>query len=339
MAVQKALAINDYYVNDVDGVQSEKHSGGGGGGGGGSTSKNTSSTTSTQKITNTQTTQTTNNKTLNENALESLLKITNVLKETLLDEVNADEEIESNNTYVNTYANTYVKTISTYIAKDITNLTYITYKSILPKNKNIEIIKNKVDDLKPIVDLKIDDLVNKGKITFEKKINVTYSYTYSLQNIIPNPLYNNYINDNYNNNIYATGDLDGITNTTYLKINKNNIVNNISKDYYLPSIGELGLSMENIQIINDSIDALGEEYSDCKIPYNAIIASSSLYSSDKISNIEYSLTNNINNVWCFNNTKAEITYKPIGNNFTILPFLIPITGIAFNLYLFCLIPW
>ena len=246
-------------------------------------------------------------KNTNKTALESLLKITEVLKNTLSikeNSDNVDEQPVQNNTSTKT--------------------TYNNGKCIIPPNKNtIEIIQGKVDQEAKYKDdfvINLNDLTSKGKLTFETKINVTYSYTYNLVNIIPNPLYNELINDKYDNDIYATGDLNGELNTSYLKLNKKNIANNISKDYYLPSIGELGISMENIQTINDSIDALGEEYADCKIPYDAVIASSSLYSSTPITNSNYIMTNNLNNVWCFDNKEAKISYQHISNKFTIIPF-------------------
>ena len=256
--------------------------------------------------------------TTNNSALESLLKITEVLKNTLVEEnsVQIDETIKEEP----------VKTVSPVVSYTTTNTTATSYKgkTVLPQNKNIiEVITNNIDiinkqDKKS--EINFNDLVSKGKLSFQTKVNVSYSYTYNLVNIVPNPLYNELINNKYNDELYATGDLNGEINTTYLKLNKQNIVNNISKNYYLPSIGELGISMENIQIINDSIDALGEEYSDCKIPYDAIIASSTLYSSTPVTNENYHITNNLNNVWCFNNKEAEITYKPISNKFTIIPF-------------------
>ena len=254
----------------------------------------------------------TNNKeTTNKSALESLLKITEVLKDTLTVKENSDTVDET------------IKEETTPIVS--TTTTYNQTKTILPKNKTtiIEVLKNNIETIQSeetLPKINLNDLVSKGKLTFETKVNVSYSYTYNLVNIIPNPLYNELINDKYNDSLYATGDLNGENNTSYLQLNKQNIVNNISKNYYLPSIGELGISMENIQIINDSIDSLGEEYASCKIPDDAIIASSSLYSNTSIINDNYHVTNNLNNVWCFNNKEAEITYKPISNKFTIIPF-------------------
>jgi len=209
-----------------------------------------------------------------------------------------------------------------------------TQSNITASNTNtIEIVQNKIDtnaDNSNNFNINLNDLL-KGKLTLETQTNVSYSYNYQLENIVPNPLYNEIINDKYNDNMYATGDLDGETNTYYLKLNSKNISNNISKDYYIPSIGELGVSMENIQIINDTIDALGEEYEDCKIPYDAVIASSSLYSVNKINNEVYTVEKNINNVWCFDNENAEITYKPISNKFTILPFFKYNNNVIINL--------
>lgn len=160
--------------------------------------------------------------------------------------------------------------------------------------------------------------LTKGQIKFKSK--TTYVYTYNLKSIIPNPLFNKYINGRYDDDQYATGDLNGEINTSYLKLNKDNLSNEIPKGHYIPGIGELGISMENIQIINDSIEALGGEYSNYKIPYDAIIASSTLYSATPITNSNYTIANNINNVWAFNNNEAKISYMPISNKFTIIPF-------------------
>jgi len=213
-----------------------------------------------------------------------------------------------------------ISNVSTYTSY-VSNI--VISEKLEKKNNAIEVVQNNIEVInenEKLPEINLNDLISKGKLTFNSKIYVSYSYAYNLINIIPNPLYNELINNKYCDEYYATGYLTGADNTTYLKLNKKNIVNNISDDYYLPSIGELGISMENIQIINDSIDALGEEYSDYKIPYDAIIASSSLYSSTPINNDNYHITNNLNNVWCFNNKDAEITYKPISNKFTVIPF-------------------
>ena len=158
------------------------------------------------------------------------------------------------------------------------------------------------------------------------------SYTYNLVNIMPNPLYNNYINKDYDNELYITSDLDGITNTSYLKFSKNNIANKISDDMYIPSIGELGIVVENIHKINTKISYLNNKISIANqtqlsyasyfsyISYNTIIPSSSLYSSQNIKHTYYTVENNINNVWCVNTANGEISYKPTSMEFNVIPF-------------------
>ena len=253
----------------------------------------------------------------NNNVLNSFLKLAYILKESL--------DVSEKSTSSNESKKYQEKSVSSneIIGQQKSN-NYTTY---IPKSssyiKSIEIpsivIKSSYTIPVSYVQPKIEDLLTKGKLIFSKR-NLSYSYSYNLQNIIPNPLYNKYINDKYNNDLYATGDLDGENNTTYLRLNKNNISNQISKDYYIPSIGELGISMENIQKINDSIEKLGPEYSNYKIPYDSIIVSSSLYSQQKVLNSEYNVTNNLNNVWSFNSNNAEISYRSISNKYTIIPF-------------------
>jgi len=188
-----------------------------------------------------------------------------------------------------------------------------------------------------------NELLESGNLSFiENEVNVI-SYTYNLVNIIPNPLYNNYLNDVYDNKSYITSDLDGITNTAYLKHSKNNIANKLENNMYIPSIGELGIAIENINKINSKISYLNipisysnnyfsylnTHQSDIKysyasyysyISYNTVIPSSSLYSSQNIKNSYYVIENNIDNVWCINTANGEISYKPTSVQFNIIPF-------------------
>lgn len=179
-----------------------------------------------------------------------------------------------------------------------------------------------------------DTLNQSGKLRFDNdtRDEIT-SYTYNLVNIIPNPLYNNYINNKFNNELYITSDFNGLENTSYLLNSPTNIVNNIDKNMYLPSIGELGVAIENISLINEKIREVCDEYSeifphednnynDYIISYDTIIPSSSLYSPEnKINNI-YTLENNINNVWCVNTLNGKISYIPISTQLNILPFYV-----------------
>lgn len=188
-----------------------------------------------------------------------------------------------------------------------------------------------------------NELLESGNLSFiENEVNVI-SYTYNLVNIIPNPLYNNYLNDVYDNKSYITSDLDGITNTAYLKHSKNNIANKLENNMYIPSIGELGIAIENINKINAKISYLNSPISDSNsyfsylnthqsdikysyasyysyISYNTVIPSSSLYSSQNIKNAYYVIENNIDNVWCINTANGEISYKPTSVQFNIVPF-------------------
>lgn len=145
-------------------------------------------------------------------------------------------------------------------------------------------------------------------------------YYDNINNVIPNPLYKNIINHNYSNSNYATSDLNGEENTKYLKRSKTNISNIIQQDFYIPSIGELGISMENIQTINNAIKNLGEKYEQYIISEDKVFASSTLHNNEHIINKEYQMTNNLNNVWNFDMSKAKISYSPIENKFNILQF-------------------
>ena len=160
-----------------------------------------------------------------------------------------------------------------------------------------------------------------------------YSYTFNIysldkehyydniNNIIPNPLNNNLVNFNYSSYKYATSDFNGEQNTKYLKRNKSNVSNIIQENFYIPAIGELGISMENIQTINDSICSLGEEYSKYIITDDKIYVSSTLQSNQNIYNKDYQITNNLNNVWNFDTSNAKISYNSISNNYNVLSFL------------------
>jgi len=187
-----------------------------------------------------------------------------------------------------------------------------------------------------------DDLNQSGKLRFnDDTTNDVASYTYNLINIIPNPLYNNYINDKFNNELYITSDFNGLENTSYLLNSSTNIVNNIDRNMYLPSIGELGVAIENIGLINEKIrevcynypEVFGEyasysnssysySYYNYIISYNTIIPSSSLYSPNNKINNMYILENNINNVWCVNTSNGKISYVPTSTQFNILPFYV-----------------
>ena len=265
---------------------------------------------------------------INTSALDNLIKITYILTQSL--DTTTNSSTSSSNQTVKELSETVEELTKGNTVKESSNYTNETTKPTKTDN-NIEIVINKpciIPQYKP----NLDEITKTGKIKFEPTTqNVEISYIYNLKNIVPNPLYNNYINDNYDDIEYATGDIYGEDNTTYLRYNKDNISNNILKEYYIPSIGELGLSMENIQIINDSIESLGEEYLDCKIPYDSIIPSSTLYYSSNILNDEYKVTQNINNVWCFDNSKAEITCKPINGQFIPLPFYVYRNNVVINL--------
>jgi len=178
-----------------------------------------------------------------------------------------------------------------------------------------------------------DSLSQSGKLRFDDTGNEIVSSTYNLINIIPNPLYNNYLNNKFNNKLYVTSDFNGVENTSYLLNSPTNIVNNIRKDMYLPSIGELGIAIENISLINEKIrevcynypEVFGEytsysnssysySYYNYIISYNTIIPSSSLYSSNT--------QNYINNVWYIDTNNGKISYTSIGTQFNIIPFYI-----------------
>lgn len=172
-----------------------------------------------------------------------------------------------------------------------------------------------------------DSLNQSGKLRFDDSGNEIASSTYNLINIIPNPLYNNYLNDKFNNKLYVTSDFNGVENTSYLLNSQTNIANNIRKDMYLPSIGELGIAVENISLINEKIrevcytsyNILGfgnleDSINNCIISYNTTIPSSSLYSSNT--------QNYTNNVWCIDTEKGKISYVSIGTQFNIIPFYI-----------------
>lgn len=145
-------------------------------------------------------------------------------------------------------------------------------------------------------------------------------YYDNISNVIPNPLHNNIINYNYSSYKFATSDLNGEENTKYLKRSKTNISNILNDNFYIPSIGELGISMENVQVINDSIENLGDGYEKYKLDDNKIYVSSTLHSSQNIYNKEYQITNNLNNVWNFNTSNAKISYNLITNNYNLLSF-------------------
>ena len=187
-----------------------------------------------------------------------------------------------------------------------------------------------------------DSLIQTGKLKFNDNVeNQVISYTYNLTNIIPNPLYNNYINNKFDDDLYITSDFNGIENTAYLKYSQTNIVNNIEKDMYLPSIGELGIAIENISLINEKIrevcynypEVFGEyssysnssysySYHNYIISYNTSIPSSTLYSENDIIHNIYELENNINNVWCIDTEYGKISYLPTTTQFNILPFYV-----------------
>ena len=159
-----------------------------------------------------------------------------------------------------------------------------------------------------------------------------YSYTFTIynlnnsqyydniNNIIPNPLYNGLVNYNYRNSNYATSDLNGEENTAYLKRNDKNIANTLDKDFYIPALGELGIFLENVQTINNTIDNLGDEYSYYRISENQIYVSSTLKASEYTYNSEYTLVNNLDNVWTIDTKNAKMSYSSISNNYNVLPF-------------------
>lgn len=179
-----------------------------------------------------------------------------------------------------------------------------------------------------------NNLSQSGKLKFDDNGgNDVVSYTYNLVNIIPNPLYNNYINEKFNNESYITSDFNGLENTSYLLYSHTNIVNNIRRDMYLPAIGELSVAIENISLINAKIREVCDKYKemfpheennydDYIISYNTTIPSSSLYSPiNKINNM-YTLENGINNVWCINTEYGKISYVSTSSHFNILPFYV-----------------
>ena len=179
--------------------------------------------------------------------------------------------------------------------------------------------------------LKIDNFNYNVNSTYSYHAN-NYSYTFTIynlnksqyydniNNIIPNPLYKGLVNYNYKSYNYATSDLDGETNTSYLKRNDKNIANTLDKDFYVPALGELGIFLENIQTINNAIDNLGYNYAYHKISEDQIYVSSTLRSSENINNSEYTLINNLDNVWTIDTKNAKMSYSSISNNYNILPF-------------------
>lgn len=80
------------------------------------------------------------------------------------------------------------------------------------------------------------------------------------KHIIPQPLVkdndtNKYIlNENYNNILFATSDLNGYTNTKYIEqyYNNTDISEYLNSYYYIPTISELGLAFQNINKINQN---------------------------------------------------------------------------------------